>query len=78
MENPDDLLNATTPVPPWLRENLERHRVNLARLISSLRKAGVDDATIEASVNVVVESHRLELMGALKALAADPSWQVRP
>lgn len=61
---------AHAQVPPGLRASVERHQANLARLVSSLRQAGMDEPTIEASVSGIVESYRIELVGVMKALAA--------
>ncbi len=57
-----------TAVPPALRASLARHRDHLARLVGNLRVAGVDEAKIEASVTVLVESYKAELLGAIKLM----------
>ncbi len=56
-------------IPPELEPSLERHRQNLARLVMSLRSAGVDDTQIEESVTVAVASYRDELVHAMKRMA---------
>lgn len=53
-------------IPPELEESLQRHRENLARLIISLRSAGISEAQIEESVSIIVASYKVELMEALK------------
>ncbi len=55
-------------VPDALLASLQRHRENLARLVRSLQSAGVGEAQIEASVTVVVESYRDELLHAIKTM----------
>ena len=55
-------------IPPELEESLQRHRENLARLVMSLRSAGVKDAQIEESVSVIVASYKDELIGAMKRM----------
>ena len=57
------------PIPPRLRASVERHEINLARLMTSLRQAGMDDRTIETSVSTIIESYRRELMDVVKSLA---------
>ena len=59
-------------IPPRLRASVARHEANLARLVASLRQAGMDEQTIEASVSTIVESYRLELVDVVKSLAAAP------
>lgn len=53
-------------VPDALHASLQRHRENLAHLVRSLQSAGVGEEQIEASVTVVVESYRDELLRAIK------------
>jgi hypothetical protein len=55
-------------IPPELETSVGRHRANLARLVSALRMAGVDDHQIEASVDVLVASYRSELLKAIRIL----------
>ena len=60
--------NQVWDIPQELQESVDRHRANLARLIVSLRSAGVGSAQIEASVSAVVASYRQELLTAIKAI----------
>ena len=62
-----------TEIPLVLRASVERHQANLARLLHSLRASGMDEAQIEASVIVVIDSYKHELIQAIRTLsAADP------
>ena len=54
-------------LPPELRASVQRHQAHLAALVDSLRAAGVDEGTIEASVRQLVESYGEELAVALRA-----------
>lgn len=56
-------------IPPELEINIQRHRENLARLVVSLRRAGISEAQIEESVAVIVASYKEELIASIKALA---------
>ena len=55
-------------IPTVLQASVDRHRVNLSRLITSLQSAGIDDARIEASVTAVVASYRQELLAAIRTM----------
>ena len=55
-------------IPPELEDSIRRHREHLARLISNLRLAGVDEAHIEQSVSVIIESYKAELTLAVKRI----------
>ena len=55
-------------IPPPLQASLRRHREHLARLVANLRSVGLDQASIEASVSVIVESYRTELLGAIRSM----------
>ena len=55
-------------IPVELEESLQRHREHLARLVITLRSAGVDDAQIEESVSVIVASYKDELVRAMKRM----------
>ena len=55
-------------VPEALQSSLQRHRENLVQLVRCLHSAGLDDQQIEASVSVIVESYKEELLRAIKAL----------
>lgn len=57
-------------IPPILRESVARHEVNLARLLQSLRAAGMDEPQIEAAVTVVIDSYKCELLAAIRTLTA--------
>jgi len=55
-------------IPPELEESLQRHRQHLARLVIDLRCAGVQEAQIEHSVSVIVDSYKEELIRAMKRM----------
>ncbi len=59
---------ADLEIPEALQQSLGRHRENLARLISNLKSAGLDEQQIDVSVSVIVESYKEELLRAIKAL----------
>ena len=55
-------------IPRPLQASLRRHREHLARLIANLQSVGLDEASIEASVTVIVESYKTELLGAIRSM----------
>lgn len=55
-------------IPPALEASFQRHRQHLADLVVSLRQAGVSEEQIEASVSGIVESYKVELIHAIKAM----------
>ena len=55
-------------IPDALQESLARHRENLAKLIMSLRSVGLDDLQVEASVSVMVDSYKQELLRTIKVI----------
>lgn len=55
-------------VPAALQNSLQRHRENLGQLVRSLHSVGLNDQQIEASVSVIVESYKEELLRAIKTL----------
>jgi hypothetical protein len=55
-------------IPDELRDVASRHQQHIAELILKLRSVGLDDATIERSVDQLIASYRAELMRAVKAL----------
>ncbi len=55
-------------IPDALQFSLQRHRENLARLVRSLQSAGLHEQQIEASVSVIIESYKEELIRAIEAL----------
>ena len=55
-------------IPEQLQDSLRRHRENLARLVASLQSVGVSEAQIEASISVIVESYKEELLRAIKMM----------
>ncbi len=57
-------------IPSILRASVERHQANLARLLQSLRAAGMDEAQIESAVAIVIDSYKIELLQAIRALKA--------
>jgi 2-iminoacetate synthase ThiH len=57
-------------IPAALRPSVERHQANLARLMESLKAAGMSDTMIETAVTTLVDSYRQELTAAIKTLSA--------
>ena len=55
-------------LPPSLRDLAKRHQRNVADLVGRLRDVGLDEATIEAAVDQLVESYRSQLVVAVKAI----------
>ena len=66
LEKRDPFADLVIPAP--LQESLERHRENLATLVANLQSAGVHEAQIEASVSVIVDSYKQELLRAIRAM----------
>ena len=59
---------ADLKIPEPLQESLQRHRENLATLVANLQSVGVHEAQIEASVSVIVDSYKQELLRAIKEM----------
>lgn len=55
-------------IPPALQASVQRHQTNLVRLVQQLRGAGMDEGQIEASVTILIDSYRRELLDAIRAL----------
>jgi hypothetical protein len=55
-------------IPAELEHSLQRHREHLARLVMSLRSAGVNEAQIEESISVMVASYKDELIRTIKRM----------
>ena len=55
-------------IPEPLQESMRRHRENLARLVANLESMGLSESQIEASVSVIVDSYKEELLRAIKVL----------
>lgn len=55
-------------IPAALLESVRRHQAHLATLVSSLRAAGVDEATVEASIRGLVDSYADELTRAVREM----------
>lgn len=59
---------APLEIPAALLESVHRHQAHLAALVSSLRAAGVDEATVEASIRGLVDSYADELTRAVREM----------
>ena len=59
---------ANLEIPEPLQESLQRHRDNLAKLVANLQSVGVSELQIEASVSLIVDSYKEELLRAIKVL----------
>jgi hypothetical protein len=68
---PMELLHEGLEIPAELRASVQRHEQHLAQLVSTLRAAGLDAATIDASVRQLVDSYREELITAVRSLVED-------
>jgi hypothetical protein len=60
-----------TEIPDALRAVVDRHHRHLAALVDSLRSAGISEALVKHSVDVLIESYRAELSAAALRLAKD-------
>lgn len=60
-----------TDIPLPLQASVDRHHSHLARLVRTLKTAGLDDDTIEASVTTLVDSYRTELLSAIHAMKCE-------
>lgn len=58
-------------LPPALQSSLARHRDNLASMVSALQAAGLDEASIESHLSVLIDSYRAELAVALHHMAGE-------
>ena len=59
---------ADIDIPDALQESLHRHRENLATLVANLQLVGVSESQIEASISVIVDSYKEELLRAIKVM----------
>lgn len=55
-------------IPAELLDSVVRHQNHLAALIASLRDAGLDEQTVEASVRTLVDSYADELTVAIRGM----------
>jgi hypothetical protein len=55
-------------IPEPLLGSMQRHRENLAKLVVNLQSVGLSEPQIEASVSVIVDSYKEELLRAIKML----------
>jgi hypothetical protein len=59
---------ADLQIPESLQKSMQRHRENLAKLVANLQSVGLSESQIEASVSVIVDSYKEELLRAIKML----------
>lgn len=59
---------ADLQIPESLQESMQRHRENLATLVTNLKSMGLAESQIEESVSVIVQSYKEELTRAIKML----------
>ncbi|TFH63905.1 MAG: hypothetical protein E4G91_07460 [Candidatus Zixiibacteriota bacterium] len=57
-----------TEAPEALKESIARHQENLICLAESLLSAGVDEASVEESINQLFESYKAELRATILEL----------
>lgn len=55
-------------IPAELLASVQRHQAHLSALIASMRAAGVDGSTIEASVRTLVDSYADELTTVIRGM----------
>lgn len=55
-------------MPDELRGVAKRHQQHIGELVSKLESLGINDETIERSVDQLIQSYRAELLEAIKAL----------
>lgn len=55
-------------IPAALQDSVLRHQTHLIELIANLRTAGVDEATIDASIQSLIASYSAELTVAIRAM----------
>jgi hypothetical protein len=77
-EAPERLAEGLDPfagldVPSPLDESLARHRRHLAELVQRMKRAGISEQQIEASVSALVEVYKGELLAAIRRLK-DGAW----
>jgi hypothetical protein len=61
---------AADELPPMLQQSLARHRENLSSMVAALRAAGLDEASIERHLEVLIASYRAELAAAFLHLTS--------
>lgn len=59
---------AVVDLPPALQRSLARHRENLTSMVTALQAAGLDQASIESHLGILIDSYRAELSTALHQL----------
>ena len=59
---------APLDIPAALLASVHRHQAHLATLVASLKAAGVDEATVEASIRALVDSYADELTRAVREM----------
>lgn len=62
---------AVDELPPTVQRSLARHRENLASMVLALQAAGLDEASIERHLSVLIDSYRAELSEALHHLGGE-------
>lgn len=58
-------------VPPTLEESTRRHQENLLHLAEALVAAGVDEATIEMSIEMAFEEYKVELLRTIYTMRTE-------
>lgn len=65
---PTPTIDEPLEIPTELLASVRRHQAHLAALVASLRAAGLDDRTVDASVLTLVDSYAQELTIAIRAM----------
>ncbi|USU07612.1 hypothetical protein NF700_10895 [Sphingomonadaceae bacterium OTU29MARTA1] len=63
---------APIEIPAELLDSVSRQQTHLARLVESLRAAGLQEAMIDTSVRSLVDSYAAELTAAIRTMSKAP------
>jgi hypothetical protein len=69
---PEPTRRSTLEIPAELHDSVARHQANLAKLMVSLRAAGLPENMIDSSVRLLVDQYADELTAAIRAMGEAP------
>jgi hypothetical protein len=72
---PRGLSYLDTQIPDALRKVVDRHHQHLASLVESMRSAGISEALVTKSIDVLIDSYRTELSAAALQLNKDSAGE---